>query len=175
MTSIVRALIVVMVCVVGLAASSFEQLTKEVAIGKAEAILKNLQDGKIADIVKEFDTRIAQEVPEAKLAGAWTGVVSQFGMFKSITEHTAGIRRPGAATLDLAYVAAGRLDGFWEIGLAPWDMAAGSLLILESGGLVSNFDGDPGYLNDGHIVAGSPKIFPQLLKLVGDVHRARAG
>jgi myo-inositol-1(or 4)-monophosphatase len=94
-------------------------------------------------------------------------------MFKSITEHTAGIRRPGAATLDLAYVAAGRLDGFWEIGLSPWDMAAGSLLILEAGGLVSNFDGDAGYLDDGHIVCGAPKIFPQLLRLVGDVHRAR--
>jgi myo-inositol-1(or 4)-monophosphatase len=94
-------------------------------------------------------------------------------MFKSITEHTAGIRRPGAATLDLAYVAAGRLDGFWEIGLSPWDMAAGSLLILEAGGLVSNFDGDAGYLDDGHIVCGSPKIFPQLLRLVGAVHSAR--
>ena len=95
------------------------------------------------------------------------------GMFKSITEHTAGIRRPGAAALDLAYVAAGRLDGFWEIGLSPWDMAAASLLILEAGGLVSNFDGEATYLDDGHIVCGSPKVFPQLLKLVGDVHRAR--
>lgn len=94
-------------------------------------------------------------------------------MFKTITEHTAGIRRPGAATLDLAYVAAGRLDGFWEIGLSPWDVAAGSLMILEAGGLVSNFDGNAGFIEDGHIVAGSPKIFPQLLKLVGDVHRTR--
>ena len=93
-------------------------------------------------------------------------------MFKSITEHTAGIRRPGAAALDLAYVAAGRLDGFWEIGLSPWDMAAGSLLILEAGGLVSDFDGDPGYLADGRIVCGSPKIFPQLLQLVQQVHRS---
>src|SRR5512145_2926951 len=91
-------------------------------------------------------------------------------MFKAITEHTAGIRRPGAAALDLAYVAAGRLDGFWEIGLSPWDMAAGSLLILEAGGLVSNFDGDPGYLDDGHIVCGAPKIFPPLLQLVRGVH-----
>jgi myo-inositol-1(or 4)-monophosphatase len=94
-------------------------------------------------------------------------------MFKAITEHTAGIRRPGAAALDLAYVAAGRLDGFWEIGLSPWDMAAGSLLILEAGGLVSNFDGDPGYLDDGHIVCGAPKIFPPLLQLVRGVHRAK--
>jgi myo-inositol-1(or 4)-monophosphatase len=94
-------------------------------------------------------------------------------MFKAITEHTAGIRRPGAAALDLAYVAAGRLDGFWEIGLSPWDMAAGSLLILEAGGLVSNFEGDPGYLEDGHIVCGAPKIFPPLLQLVRGVHRAK--
>jgi myo-inositol-1(or 4)-monophosphatase len=95
-------------------------------------------------------------------------------MFKRITEHTAGIRRPGAATLDLAYVACGRLDGFWEIGLSPWDMAAGSLLILEGGGLVSDFDGEPHYLQKGRIVCGTPKIFPQLLALVGQVHPAPA-
>jgi len=94
-------------------------------------------------------------------------------MFRSVTEHTAGIRRPGAAALDLAYVAAGRLDGFWEIGLSPWDMAAGSLLILESGGLVSDFKGEAAYLEEGRIVCGAPKIFPQLLSLVGAVHPAR--
>jgi myo-inositol-1(or 4)-monophosphatase len=95
-------------------------------------------------------------------------------MFRSVTEHTAGIRRPGAAALDLAYVAAGRLDGFWEIGLSPWDMAAGSLLILEAGGLVSDFKGETAYLEEGRIVCGAPKIFPQLLNLVGNVHPARA-
>jgi myo-inositol-1(or 4)-monophosphatase len=94
-------------------------------------------------------------------------------MFRGVTEHTAGIRRPGAAALDLAYVAAGRLDGFWEIGLSPWDMAAGSLLILEAGGLVSDFKGEPAYLEEGRIVCGAPKIFPQLLNLVGNVHPAR--
>jgi myo-inositol-1(or 4)-monophosphatase len=94
-------------------------------------------------------------------------------MFRSVTEHTAGIRRPGAAALDLAYVAAGRLDGFWEIGLSPWDMAAGSLLILEAGGLVSDFRGEAAYLDEGRIVCGAPKIFPQLLNLVGTVHPAR--
>jgi len=94
-------------------------------------------------------------------------------MFRSVTEHTAGIRRPGAAALDLAYVAAGRLDGFWEIGLSPWDMAAGSLLILEAGGLVSDFKGEAAYLEEGRIVCGAPKIFPQLLSLVGAVHPAR--
>ncbi|HPE01096.1 MAG TPA: inositol monophosphatase family protein [Burkholderiaceae bacterium] len=96
-------------------------------------------------------------------------------MFKAVTEHTAGIRRPGAAALDLAYVAAGRLDGFWEIGLSPWDMAAGSLLILESGGLVADFDGEPGYLEHGHIVCGNPKVFGQLLQLVQGVHGKKAG
>jgi myo-inositol-1(or 4)-monophosphatase len=95
-------------------------------------------------------------------------------MFRNVAEHTAGIRRPGAAALDLAYVAAGRLDGFWEIGLSPWDMAAGSLLILEAGGLVSDFKGETAYLEEGRIVCGAPKIFPQLLNLVGNVHPARA-
>ncbi|MGB2818524.1 MAG: inositol monophosphatase family protein [Burkholderiaceae bacterium] len=95
-------------------------------------------------------------------------------MFRSVTELTAGIRRPGAAALDLAYVAAGRLDGFWEIGLSPWDMAAGSLLILEAGGLVSDFKGEAAYLEEGRIVCGAPKIFPQLLNLIGNVHPARA-
>jgi myo-inositol-1(or 4)-monophosphatase len=94
-------------------------------------------------------------------------------MFRTVAEQTAGIRRPGAAALDLAYVAAGRLDGFWEIGLSPWDMAAGSLLILEAGGLVSDFKGDAAYLDEGRIVCGAPKIFPQLLSLVGTVHPAR--
>jgi myo-inositol-1(or 4)-monophosphatase len=94
-------------------------------------------------------------------------------MFRRVTEHTAGIRRPGAAALDLAYVAAGRLDGFWEIGLSPWDMAAGSLLILEAGGLVSDFSGGADYLAQGRIVCGAPRIFPQLLALVGNVHPSR--
>jgi len=95
-------------------------------------------------------------------------------MFKRITEETAGIRRPGAAALDLAYVAAGRLDGFWEFGLSPWDMAAGSLLILEAGGIVSDFDGEEDYLGNGHVVCGAPKVHEQLLALVQEVHRRRA-
>jgi myo-inositol-1(or 4)-monophosphatase len=92
-------------------------------------------------------------------------------MFKRITEETAGIRRPGAAALDLAYVAAGRLDGFWEFGLSPWDMAAGTLLILEAGGMVSDFDGEENYLFTGNVVCGTPKVHEQLLALVQDVHR----
>jgi myo-inositol-1(or 4)-monophosphatase len=91
-------------------------------------------------------------------------------MFKRITEETAGIRRPGAAALDLAFVAAGRLDGFWEFGLSPWDMAAGSLLIQEAGGMVSDFDGGQDFLGTGHIVCGTPKVFEALLRLVQEVH-----
>ncbi len=87
-------------------------------------------------------------------------------MMRSILAETAGIRRPGAAALDLAYVAAGRLDGFWEIGLKPWDMAAGALLIREAGGRVSNLAGESGFMASGNILAGNPKIFEQLLPLI---------
>ncbi len=76
---------------------------------------------------------------------------------------TAGIRRAGAASLDLAYVACGRLDGFWEFGLKSWDMAAGSLLIQEAGGLVNDPEKKNIYLETGNIVAGNPKIFELLI------------
>lgn len=87
-------------------------------------------------------------------------------IFKELAEKTAGQRRPGAASLDLAYVACGRYDGFWEFGLAPWDMAAGALLISEAGGLVSDLRGEANYLETGNIIAGTPKIFAPLLKLI---------
>lgn len=79
--------------------------------------------------------------------------------------QVAGIRRAGAASLDLAYVAAGRLDAFWEIGLSSWDIAAGVLLIKEAGGLVSDVDGSEGYLDSGNIVCGSPKCFKPVLQV----------
>lgn len=87
-------------------------------------------------------------------------------MFRSLMPETAGIRRAGAATLDLAYVAAGRLDGFWEFGLKPWDMAAGVLLIQEAGGFVSDFTGSEDYVNSGNIVAGNAKILTQLIQKI---------
>lgn len=93
-------------------------------------------------------------------------VESYIGAFRELTQKTAGIRRPGAASLDLAYVACGRLDGFWESGLAAWDMAAGALLIQEAGGLISDLSGEAGYLDSGNVVAGSPKIFAQLLPII---------
>src|SRR6267378_4216175 len=88
-------------------------------------------------------------------------------MFREFTLRTAGQRRAGAAALDIAYVAAGRLDGFWEMGLSPWDMAAGALLVQEAGGLVGDFRGDSGYLDSGRIVCGNPKIFAQMLRVIG--------
>lgn len=78
----------------------------------------------------------------------------------------AGIRRAGAASLDLAYVAAGRLDAFWEIGLAQWDIAAGALLVREAGGLVGDIDASDNYLESGNIVCGNPKCFKAVLQAV---------
>jgi myo-inositol-1(or 4)-monophosphatase len=87
-------------------------------------------------------------------------------MFKEFTQKTAGVRRPGAAALDLAYVACGRLDGFFEIGLMPWDAAAGSLLITEAGGLIGNFKGEENYLFHENIIGASPKIFGQMVTML---------
>ncbi|KAA3626238.1 MAG: inositol monophosphatase [Proteobacteria bacterium] len=87
-------------------------------------------------------------------------------MFRDLFPLTAGIRRAGAAALDLAYVAAGRLDGFWEIGLKPWDMAAGVLMIQEAGGSVSDFSGGKAYLETGNVVCGAPKVHAQLLSTI---------
>jgi myo-inositol-1(or 4)-monophosphatase len=85
---------------------------------------------------------------------------------KNIMPKCAGLRRPGAAALDLAYVAAGFFDGFWEMKLNQWDMAAGALLIQEAGGLVTGIDGEDTYMQSGAIVAATPKIFPELLKIL---------
>lgn len=85
-------------------------------------------------------------------------------MLRDMLQKTSGVRRPGSAALDLAYVAAGHLDGFWEIGLSKWDIAAGCLLVKEAGGLVGDFQGDDSYIDSGNIVAGNPKIFAQLLQ-----------
>jgi len=86
--------------------------------------------------------------------------------FRALLPVAAGIRRAGSAALDLAYVAAGRFDGFWEYGLKPWDMAAGALLIQEAGGLVAEFSGDPDFMRTGNIVGGNPKIVKALLQVL---------
>jgi myo-inositol-1(or 4)-monophosphatase len=87
-------------------------------------------------------------------------------MFEEVMQHCAGLRRPGAAALDLCYVAAGWYDGFFETGLSPWDIAAGSLMVTEAGGLIGNFTGDSDYLYQREIIAGNPKIYGQLVSIL---------
>jgi myo-inositol-1(or 4)-monophosphatase len=90
---------------------------------------------------------------------------SYLAMLKAVMQNTAGVRRPGSAALDMAYVAAGRTDAFWEIGLAPWDTAAGTLLVLEAGGRIGTLTGGE-YTQGGNVMAGSPKVYAALLELL---------
>jgi len=110
---------------------------------------------------------------QRKLEGAFLGTGFPFknsnniepylDIFRDIFTTTSGVRRAGAASLDLAYVAAGKLDGFFEIGLKPWDMAAGILLIQEAGGVVSDFSNNNRYLDSGNIVCANPSMHRVLL------------
>jgi myo-inositol-1(or 4)-monophosphatase len=92
-------------------------------------------------------------------------------MFEAVMQSCAGLRRPGAAALDLCYVAAGYYDGFFETGLQPWDIAAGSLMITEAGGLIGNFTGESDFLFQREVVAGTPKIYGQLVQLLSPYTR----
>ena len=87
-------------------------------------------------------------------------------MMGDVMQRTAGLRRPGAAALDLAYVAAGYTDGFFETGLKPWDVAAGSLLVTEAGGLIGNFSGESGHIEQPECLAGNPRVYAQLVALL---------
>ena len=87
-------------------------------------------------------------------------------MLKLMMEKTAGLRRPGSAALDLAYVAAGRTDGFWEIGLSPWDTAAGTLLITEAGGRIGTLTGGD-FKQGGNVIAGTPKVYEAMVECLG--------
>lgn len=110
----------------------------------------------------------------ARLEGALMGTgipfkecdhrTAYFAMLQAVAQSSAGIRRAGSAALDLAYVAAGRLDGFWELGLAPWDLAAGILLIQEAGGYVGGLTGQALRLERGDVVAANPKVFTELIQ-----------
>lgn len=93
-------------------------------------------------------------------------IPAYLNMFGYLFGRVAELRRAGSAALDLAYVAAGRLDGFWELGLNAWDMAAGALLVQEAGGLVGDFGGGNDYLKTGNVVTGNPKIFKALLQAI---------
>lgn len=123
-----------------------------------------------------LNTRRMRVTAQKHLEGALLGTGFPFknpeyldaymGMFKALFPETAGIRRAGAASLDLAYVAAGRLDGFWEFGLQEWDMAAGVLLVREAGGIVTDFRGQDRYMETGNIVAGNPKVHHAILRAI---------
>lgn len=120
-----------------------------------------------------LDDRRMRVTKCSQLADALVGTGFPFKEFERIDVYMrqlrtlmgtcAGVRRAGAAALDLAYVAAGRLDAFWETGLSRWDMAAGALLIQEAGGLVSDLDGEAAFLDSGEIAAATPKVLAQLL------------
>jgi len=90
-------------------------------------------------------------------------------LFTRVMGHVSDIRRAGAAALDLAHLASGRCDGFFELGLSPWDIAAGSLLITEAGGLVTDFGGGESFLSTGNVLAGVPALHPVLLREAGAV------
>jgi myo-inositol-1(or 4)-monophosphatase len=92
---------------------------------------------------------------------------SYLAMMGDVMQRTAGLRRPGAAALDLAYVAAGFTDGFFETGLQPWDVAACSLLVTEAGGLIGNFSGESEFLEQKECLAGNPKIYAQMVSIIG--------
>jgi myo-inositol-1(or 4)-monophosphatase len=91
---------------------------------------------------------------------------SYLRMMADVMQRTAGLRRPGAAALDLAYVAAGFTDGFFETGLSPWDVAAGSLLVTEAGGLIGNFTGEAEFMDQKECVAGNPRVYGQLVSML---------
>jgi len=96
-------------------------------------------------------------------------IPSYIKIFQSLLYSVSDLRRAGAAAIDLAYVACGRVDGFFEFALSPWDIAAGTVLIKEAGGVVSDFEGGQTYLKTGHIVAGNPVIHPFLIKKINEV------
>lgn len=119
---------------------------------------------RVANRVKLEDALIGTGFPFRET----DGVDQYLRMFRLMTENCSGLRRPGSAALDLCYVASGRLDGFFEKGLKPWDIAAGSLIITEAGGIVGNFKGESDYLYQGDVITGNPKLFAQQIRLLGE-------
>lgn len=93
-------------------------------------------------------------------------------MLRAVMIETAGVRRPGSAALDLCYLAAGRVDGFWELGLSKWDLAAGALIVREAGGRISDFRGTDGFLESGNVVGGTPKVYAALSKLLAPMAKS---
>ena len=112
------------------------------------------------------DALLATGIPFKDVALHLDPYMADAGAFSS---QCRGIRRAGSAALDLAYVAAGRADGFWELGLKPWDIAAGALLIWEAGGFISDLIGGERFMETGNVVAGNPKVFKAMLQTIRPV------
>jgi myo-inositol-1(or 4)-monophosphatase len=117
---------------------------------------------------KPIRVRTAAALPDALVATGFPSRNRQLlkpylVVLENVLRTVSGVRRAGAAALDLAYLACARVDGFWEIALKPWDIAAGSLMVQEAGGMVSDFRGQDAFLKNGHIVAGTPITYPFLL------------
>lgn len=119
---------------------------------------------RISQARKLADAMIGTGIPSRKHQNEY--VDAYFDILKAVSKKSSGIRRPGAAALDLAWVAAGRLDGFFEFGLGPWDIAAGALLIQEAGGIVTSAAGGSKFLDTGHVIAGNEKIHGELIKTI---------
>ena len=116
---------------------------------------------RVANRTKLAETLIGTGFPFRDM----THADAYLAIFRELMAKTSGLRRPGSAALDLAWVACGRYDGFFEFGLNPWDLAAGALLVTEAGGMTGNLLGNEGYLESGNIVAANPKIFAQLVPM----------
>ena len=117
---------------------------------------------RVSRVQKLDDALVGTGFPQ----GDMTNLDRYLKMLTEVMKRASGIRRPGAAALDLAYVACGQYDAFWELGLKAWDVAAGSLLVQEAGGLVSDLSGEGNFIHGGSVVCGSPRVFGQLLPLL---------
>jgi myo-inositol-1(or 4)-monophosphatase len=115
------------------------------------------------------DALLSTGFPNLKRSGSYN-----IHFYHQLAMATHGVRRSGSAAIDLAYVACGRLDGFWEFGLAPWDMAAGRLIVAEAGGRYSDMDGGPHHLLSPHLMADNGRIHDELLALFGEIFRGEA-
>jgi myo-inositol-1(or 4)-monophosphatase len=144
----------------------FDPLRDELfAAEKGMGMLLNGKRAVISPVTNVKDSLVATGFPFRN-----KGIISQYlKAFTNIFAHVSDIRRAGSAALDLAYIACGRCEGFFETGLSPWDIAAGALMIEESGGVVTDFDGGRDYLINGSIVAGVPEIQSFLLREVQKV------
>lgn len=120
---------------------------------------------RVSDVVRMEDALLGTGFPFRALHNLDTWLLT----FRALFPRCSGIRRAGSAALDLAYVAAARFDGFWEMQLNPWDLAAGCVLIQEAGGLVSDFDGESSHLVSGNVIAANPHIYSEMQKTIGSL------